>query len=248
VFLPSAYVAFTTFHQEVIPRSLALAIAVQREMVPYPAIVEALALTLVFEIVTEASIRLPRPMGLTIGIVGTLVIGESAVRANLASNVMIIVVAATALAQFTIMHPMTVTVRLLRLPILILSSAFGLYGIFFAVIVTLLHLSSLRTFGEPYLAPYAPAMPRDITDTAVRLPIWAQVTRPTLEAVNLTRQPPGQQPAPPDRKSDVLELETRRTVPSENPPVVQDEVVQRTDDDGLPRPASRRRRNYWRAR
>ena len=247
LFLPSAYVAFTTFHQEVIPRSLALAIAVQREMVPYPAIVEALALTLVFEIVTEASIRLPRPMGLTIGIVGTLVIGESAVRANLISNVMVIVIAATALAQFTIMHPMTVTVRLLRLPILLLSSTLGLFGIFFATIAILLHLSSLRTFGEPYLTPYAPALAPDMKDTTLRLPIWAQVTRPSLEATrNLVRQPPGQRPRRPSRESDVLELEAVETRKlSENPPKAQDEIVS-GQDDGLgrvrrPKPASKGR-------
>lgn len=208
LFLPSIYVAFTTFHQEIIPRPLALAIAVQREMVPYPAIVEALLLTVIFEIVVEATIRLPRPMGQTIGIVGALVIGESAVRANLASNVMVIVVAATALAQFTVMPAMTTAIRLLRLPMLVLSSMLGLFGIFAGSILILLHLSSLRSFGLPYLTPFAPASLSDMKDAVIRLPWWAQVTRPSLTTGrNPVRIPPGQRPKPPEDRSRRLELE-----------------------------------------
>ncbi|MGI6632356.1 MAG: spore germination protein [Bacillota bacterium] len=182
IFFPAFYVALTTFHQEIIPRHLALTIAVQREQVPYPVLVECFALIAVFEIVTEASVRLPRAMGQTIGIVGTLVIGESAVRANLTSNVTVIVIATTAVAQFTVPPGFTTTIRLLRLPLLVLGSSLGLYGVFAGTILILLHVASLRCVGLPYLYPYSPLSTEDLGDASIRLPWWTHTKRPVITA------------------------------------------------------------------
>lgn len=209
LFFPSAFLAVITFHQEIIPRNLALAIAIQRERVPYPAIVELLLLTVVFEIVTEAAIRLPQALGQTIGIVGTLVIGESAARANLVSNVSLIVVAATAIAQYTVTPTLTTAIRFLRVPLLLLSAFLGIFGAFSGVIIILLHLCSLRSFGFPYLSPYTPLSITDMSDSTIRLPRWMQTRRPEIIGdKNPVRIRPGQEPTPPKEASERLELET----------------------------------------
>jgi spore germination protein KA len=150
-------------------------------------------------------------MGQTIGIVGTLVIGESAVRANLTSNVTVIVIATTAVAQFTVPPGFTTTIRLLRLPLLVLGSSLGLYGVFAGTILILLHVASLRCVGLPYLYPYSPLSTEDLGDASIRLPWWTHTKRPVITAeANVVRIPPGQAPEPPEDEGSMLELETRR--------------------------------------
>lgn len=206
--LPSFYVALTSYHQELLPRSLALAIAMQREKVPYPSIVEALTMLLVFEVLTEATVRLPRTLGQTIGIVGAIVIGEAAVRANLISPVMVIVVSLTALAQFTLPYPITLSVRLLRIPILTLTSIAGLFGIFCGLILLLLHLSSLRSFGIPFLSPLAPFEHQEMADTIIRMPWWARRQRVSfIGDRNPFKMKVGLRPGKPDDPGQALELE-----------------------------------------
>lgn len=181
ILLPGVYVAFTTYHQELIPTQLAIAIAVQRQAVPYPAVVEALIATVLFEVILEAVARLPRTIGNAVGIVGGIVIGDAVVKAGLVSPVMIIVIAFTGLSQFTVAPPLAIATRLLRLPFLFLGSALGMYGIFLGSNVLLIHVCSLRSFGEPYLVPLAPAMIPDLfKDTFIRLPRRTEVTRPAL--------------------------------------------------------------------
>lgn len=102
LFLPSFYVALLTFHQEMIPTKLLMSMAAAREPVPFPAFVEALIMVVSFEILREAGIRLPRQIGSTVSIVGALVIGEAAVAAGLVSQPMVMVVAFTGIASFTI--------------------------------------------------------------------------------------------------------------------------------------------------
>lgn len=194
--LPSLYVALTTFHQEMIPTSLAIAIASQREPVPYPAFVEALTIQIVFEILIEAGVRLPRTIGPAISIVGALVIGTAAVQAGLISATMVIVISATAIASFTIpIYGLAQAVRLLRLPMIVLAAVLGLFGIFAGLLAILIHLTSIRNFGLPYLAPLAPFFWEDERDMLVRAPWWAMQQRPVIIGMpNLRRQKPGLRP------------------------------------------------------
>lgn len=198
VFLPSLYVAVTTYHQEMIPAPLAISIAATREGVPFPTFVEAALMGLVFEILREAGTRMPRTIGQAVSIVGTLIIGDAAVNAGLTSPPTIIITALTGLAIFTIPTPeMVITLVIIRFLLLILGAVMGLMGIMLATLILLSYLASLRSFGVPYLLPLGPLKPRDLQDTIVRVPWWMMRKRPYLiSRKNSQRQPYGQKPGP----------------------------------------------------
>ena len=202
--LPSLYIAVTSYHQEMVPTDLLLAIMTAREGVPYPAIIEALLMEITFEILREAGVRLPRPFGQTISIVGAIVIGQAAVGASLVSPVMVIVVALTAVASYTIPTvPFTNAVRVLRFPFMIAAAAFGLFGVMAAMLILTFHLCSLRSFGVPYLSPIAPLSLGDLKDSFVRVPAWMMRKRPRLTGTAAPeRQPAGNKPHPPPNRGD----------------------------------------------
>lgn len=175
------FIAFISFHPELIPTPLLINLAAQRQAIPFPIIFEALLMELTFEVLREAGIRMPRPVGQAVSIVGALVLGEAAVSAGIVSSAMVIVVAATAIASFTIPHySMTDSTRLLRFMMMLLASTFGLYGIGLGVIILVSHTVSLRSFGIPYLAPFAPFIPTDQKDAILRLPVPFLSKRPRL--------------------------------------------------------------------
>lgn len=177
ILAPASYVALTTFHQELIPTSLLLTMAAAHEGVPFPAVLEAGIMIITFEILREAGVRLPRPVGQAISIVGALVIGESAVSAGLIGAPMVIVVAITAVSSFVV-PAQTDTGVILRFILLILAGAMGGFGIAVGLLGIFVHLASLRSFGTPYLSPLAPLSARDLKDVFIRVPIWAMFTRP----------------------------------------------------------------------
>ncbi|WFD09642.1 spore germination protein [Tepidibacter hydrothermalis] len=187
---PSIYIAVTTFHQEIIPTSLLISIAAQREGVPFPALVEALIMEITFEILREAGIRMPRSVGSAISIVGALVLGEAAVQAGIVSPVMVIVVSTTAISSFVFpAYNMAVPVRILRFIFMISGATFGMYGITLGLIVMILHLCSLNSFGIPYMTPMAPFNWNDQKDTLFRFPHWSMYYRPWLiNKNNIIRQ------------------------------------------------------------
>lgn len=177
ILAPGAYVALQTYHHEFIPLPLLITMAAAREGTPFPAVVEALLMGVIFEVLREAGIRLPRPVGSAISIVGALVIGEAAVSAGLIGAPMVIVVALTAIASFVVPAQADVT-TMLRLVITIFSGYLGAFGILIVLLGVLIHLSALRSFGVPYLSPIAPMSPGDLKDVFVRVPMWAMLTRP----------------------------------------------------------------------
>ncbi|MDF9844368.1 MULTISPECIES: spore germination protein [unclassified Paenibacillus] len=169
--LPSIFIAVTTFHQEMIPTSLTLSLAAAREVVPFPAIVEALIMEITFEALREAGIRLPRPVGQTISIVGALVIGQAAVQAGIISATIIIVVSITGISSFLIPNPgMSQAISIIRFPLMLLAATFGLYGVGIGLIVILVHLVNLRSFGVPYMSPLAPVKMTGLADSLWRAP------------------------------------------------------------------------------
>lgn len=177
--LPSFYVALVTFHQGMIPRNLLLAIWASRENVPFPVLFEALIMEIFFEGLREASLRLPGIAGGIVGIVGTLVIGQAAVQANIVSASMVIIVSITGISSFTIpQYNLALSIRILRFLMLILAGVLGLYGMFMGLLIVLIHMAKLRSFGVPYLSPIAPLDISSIKDTFVRSPWWAMITRP----------------------------------------------------------------------
>lgn len=174
---PAIYVAFTTFHQELIPTPLLITMAAAREGVPFPAVIEAYVMGIVFEILREAGVRMPRPIGQAVSIVGALVIGESAVTAGLAGAPMVIVVAITAIASFAVPAQADVG-AIMRLILTFLAGTMGAFGLGIGLLGFLIHLASLRSFGTPYLSPLAPLTTQDMKDVAVRAPLWTMITRP----------------------------------------------------------------------
>lgn len=194
---PSVYVAIITFHQEMLPTPLLLSIAAQREAVPFPAFVEVLLLEATFEVLREAGVRLPRQIGQAVSIVGALIIGEAAVRAGLVASATVIVVALTGISSFVLFYSASIAIRMLRFPIVILSASLGLFGVISAIIVLVLHLCTLRSFGTPYLSPVAPISMGDMKDVVLRVPWWAMYNRPRLIGwKNPRRLGPDQKPAP----------------------------------------------------
>ncbi|MFC5647873.1 spore germination protein [Paenibacillus solisilvae] len=182
---PAAYIAVTTFHQEMIPTSLLINIAAQREGIPFPAFVEAFLMEVTFEILREAGVRMPKTVGQAVSIVGALVIGQAAVEAGLVGPAMVIIVSITAISNFVIpSYNMGITIRMIRFALMMLAATLGLYGILVGLIAMVLHLCSLRSFGTPYLAPFAPFIMEDQKDNIFRLPHWALFTRPRLISPN----------------------------------------------------------------
>lgn len=178
--LPAIYIAIVSFHSEVLPIGLLYSIRVSLEYVPFPPLVEALAMQIILELLKEASIRLPSAIAQTIGIVGGLVIGTAVVDANLVSNTMIVVIGFTAIASFVApVNEMGTSVRILGFPTMIAAALFGFFGIVLVLMLIFMHLTKLDTFGTPYFAPLAPFKKEDLKDTFIKLPLWKLNTRPT---------------------------------------------------------------------
>ncbi|MGI6227454.1 MAG: spore germination protein [Peptococcales bacterium] len=189
VTLPALYIAITTFHQEMIPTRLALSISGAREGVPFPALVEALAMEISLELLREASVRLPGAIGSTIGIVGALIVGQAAVEAKLVAPQMVIIVAMTAIGSFTVpSFAASIPLRLIRFPLMILGAVFGLYGVALGWIGILIHMISLKSFGYPYLEPLAPLRVSELKDVLIRAPRWQMMTTPQFRRP--TEKPP----------------------------------------------------------
>lgn len=200
--LPSLYVALSTFHQELLPTLLLLSIQAQREGVPFPAVIEIFVMELTFEIMREAGVRMPRAVGQTVSIVGALVIGQAAVEAGLVSNVLVIIVAFTAIASFVSpIYNFSISTRLLRFVLIIFAAVFGLYGVLLFLVAMVIHLASLRSFSVPYLAGVAPFTIENQDDIFVRIPAWANRKRPTyLFAKAPIREKGNESPSPPPAK------------------------------------------------
>lgn len=170
--LPALYVAVTSFHTSIIPTKLAYFMAASREGVPFPSFVEAMIMEVSLATLLESVARLPRPIGATIGIVGGLIIGQAAVTAGIVSPVMIIIVSVTAITSFTTpSYEMTLAFRILRFLLIIVAAIIGLYGVMIGLILILIHLIKLKSFGVPYLAPAVNPDIDDFKDMYIRLPI-----------------------------------------------------------------------------
>lgn len=188
--LPGMYVALTTFHGEMIPTDLLIAIAKARENVPFPTIVEVLLMEVSFELIREAGIRIPGIIGNTIGIIGALILGQAAVQANLVSPVLIIVVAFTGLGNFAIPDfSLAFGARIIRVFFIILGASLGFYGISLGILTIFALTVSLNSFGVPVFSNIAPKTRRSY-DFLFKWPIWKQELRPDyLNPLDITRQP-----------------------------------------------------------
>lgn len=175
--VPALYVALISFHHDIIPTDLVLRIAASREGIPFSAFLEALIMVITFELLRESGVRMPKPIGQAVSIVGALVLGQAAVEAGLISNIMVIIIAITAISGF-IVTPMAGTMTFIRLILLVAGNTLGLMGIGLAGTALYIHMCSLRSFGMPYMAPFSPLTGSDLKDALVRVPVWAMLARP----------------------------------------------------------------------
>lgn len=167
--IPAIFLAMTTFHQELIPTKLLFSISSARDGVPFPAILEAIGLIIVFEILKEAGTRTPASIGQTLSIVGALVLGQSAVEARFISAPMLIVVAFSGITALMV-PKLKVPSVFFRIILVILSSILGLYGLVFGLSIIILHICSIRSFGVPYVTNISSVRIGDLKDNFLRFP------------------------------------------------------------------------------
>lgn len=191
IMLPALYLAITLYHQEMIPTFLVYSISASRESVPFPSIVELLLMDISFEMIREAGIRMPNPLGSTLGIVGGLILGQAAVSAKIVSPIMIIVIALTGLGSFaTPDYSLSWSYRILRLIFIGLAGFCGFYGVAIGIFLYSIFLGSQKSFGIPFLSPLIKNHKKGSSDSVFVSPIWKRENRPEFLNTQKKRQEP----------------------------------------------------------
>ncbi len=189
--LPALYLAITLFHQEMIPTFLIFAISAARENVPFPSIVELLIMDFSFELIREAGIRMPGPIGSTLGIVGGLILGQAAVSAKIVSPIMIIIIALTGIGSFAITdYSLGWAYRILRVIFVILAANCGFYGVALGIFIYAVFLGGQTSFGVPFLAPLAKGRNGSLAHSIFMSPIWKREKRPEFLNTKKSMQEP----------------------------------------------------------
>lgn len=171
IMITPMYISALTFHPEILPYELLLNLQESRSKVPFPPLFEVLFIELIIEVLREAGSRMPAKVGQTIGIVGGIVIGTAAVEAGLISNILVVLVATSALLSF--LPPiflMSNTSRFIRYFFILSAGLFGLFGQMLAFAWLITHLEGLKSLGTPYLAPIIPRKASDLLDSIIRFP------------------------------------------------------------------------------
>lgn len=178
--LPAFYVALITFHQDLLQNPLIIRIAANREVLPYPVLIEAIFMQITYELLREAGLRMPKTLGgAIVSILGLVLISQAAVHAGIVGPVLTVVVSITALTSFILPnYAFHQIIRFSSIPFLILSGLFGFMGIIIGLMFGLTYLVSLRSFGVPYFSPVSPARKESWKDVFIRAPWWAMETRP----------------------------------------------------------------------
>ncbi len=181
VTLPALYIAVTSFHYYAVPLNLLIPLAQSRSKVPFPPVIEVLILEAIVEMIREAAVRLPTYIGTAISVFASLVIGQAAVEAGIVSNVLIVIVGASAVASYVIpSFDMAMAIRILRFGFIVAAAFFGIIGMVICIGLTLVHLTAMESLGQPYFQPFAPLVVSDLKDTFLRLPLKTMWKRPSI--------------------------------------------------------------------
>jgi hypothetical protein len=179
VTFPSLYIAVTSFHYYVVPLDLLITLAESRSRVPFPPVIEVLVLEAIVEMIREAAVRLPTYIGTAISVFASLVIGTAVVEAGIVSNILIIIVAASAVASYVIpSFDMSMAIRILRFAFTFAAAVFGIIGIVICAGMMLVHLVCMESLGQPYFEPLSPFVGRELKDLFVRFPLTMLKKRP----------------------------------------------------------------------
>lgn len=191
IMLPGLFMAVQYYHPILIPYSLLVSLAKSREGVPFQLYLEVILMILVFEVIREAGVRMPKPIGQAVSIVGALILGQAAVEAGLVGIPVVVVVAFAGVSTFLI-HSLVEPISILRIAFALAGATLGIYGILLCGMLVVTHLASIRSFGVPYASPLFPLVWKDWKDTIFRLPLWQLVRRPlSLKPAVLYRQGKG---------------------------------------------------------
>jgi spore germination protein KA len=186
--IPAVYLAIVTYHQEMLATPLLLSIYASRQDVPIPTALSLFIMLIIFDVLREAGTRMPAPIGQTVSIIGTIVLGQAAVEARLVSAPVIIITALTGITTLINMNFIGATI-IFRNILLLGASFLGIYGVILCIIILYLHLMSIRSFGVPYMMNVTRAKNHDGQDAWIRAPWWTMTLRPKIVAAkNLVRQ------------------------------------------------------------
>lgn len=186
---PGLYITLITYNQEILPTELLISFAIQRNGVPFPAFFEALTMIKSFEILRESDLRVPGFTGSSLSIVGALILGDAAVSAGIVSPIMIIVVALTAICSLPFTEPEVIdSLRFYRILFMIGGSFLGIIGIIFVFIFFCIRMTSLDSFGVPYLTPYAPINLTGLKNSIIKFPIKNLTKRESYLSDNKIKQ------------------------------------------------------------
>lgn len=167
VFLPGMFVAVGTFHQEFIPSNMLFLIASNEVTTPFSLMAEAVFVHLLYEIMREAGLRLPKNIGHAISIIGAIIIGDAAVSAGIIGAPMLIVIAATAISSYVI-YPLYERLTVIRIGFIILGGVFGIYGIMLGAAMMFCNICAINPFGVAYSSPLSPLTEKSLVDVLVR--------------------------------------------------------------------------------
>lgn len=189
--LPGVFLAVILFHSEILPTDLLLAIEASREKVPFPLAAEMILMELAFELIKEASVRVPSAVGSTLGIIGGLILGQAAVDANIVSPISIIIVSVAGLGTFAAPSvSLSRALALMKFIFIVAGATAGMLGVLFVFNVGTAYLSSLSTYGVPFLSPLAPRNEDSPMAGVLIKPIWKRERRPAnLKTENPIIQP-----------------------------------------------------------
>lgn len=183
IVLPGFYVATGTFHQELIPTSLMYTIASAEATTPFSLMQEALMVLVLYEIMREAGIRLPKMIGHAVSIIGALVIGDAVVNAGLVGTPMLVVVAVTAIASYVI-YPLYESISVLRIVFIILGGFTGIYGIVLGLCVICVNIAAVNPYGVPFSSPISPLNVKSLGDIFYR-ESWRKLAKRKVRVQNL---------------------------------------------------------------
>ena len=179
LFLPAFYIAATTYQSQMLPVQLALSTQAAKQNVPFSSASEVLGLLISFEIIIEAGLRLPKAVGTAMSILGGLVVGQSAVTANLVSPAVVVIVALAGIAGFIMPNQdLSSGIRLIRFIMAVLAAVVGFFGLTAGVILLITHLCSLDNYNTAYISPFVDVEKRNIKDTIFRFPVKYFKKRP----------------------------------------------------------------------
>lgn len=190
IMLPGIYVALESFHYRLMPIDFLISILSSIQGISFPPLLEILFVLFLFEILNEASVRMPKYLGMALSIIGALVLGDTAVQAGVITSPSIMIVAISGITIYILPDQAPIT-GLLRLAFTLAGGFAGFYGILLGIIFLSGYLVSISNFGAPLMAPFAPSIKADKKDALIKTSLNQMITRPkSFPNNNRIRQAP----------------------------------------------------------